>query len=60
MANRVRRNHVLNEKQAKAIDDKSEEWGVDKSFIVRRAVNFYMAEGHKRDKILKREMEGDM
>lgn len=60
MAERKRRNFMMNVGQSDWIDEKAEDWDVDKSFIVRRAVNFYRGEGHKRDKILKKEMEGKL
>lgn len=57
---KVRRNHMIAEGQADWIDEMSDEWDVDKSFIIRRAIKFYRGEGHKRDKMLKRKMKGEI
>lgn len=44
---------MIHEEQNEWITKKANEFGVDKSFLVRRAIQFYMKNGIKRDKFLR-------
>lgn len=51
--NKIKRTYMIFKYQDRWVDKKSDSWDVDKSFILRRAIYYYMARGYKRDKKLK-------
>lgn len=53
MSPKTKRTYMIHEEQNEWITKKANEFGVDKSFLVRRAIQFYMKNGIKRDKFLR-------
>ena len=57
---KVRRNFMIGKKDDEWLNKLKEDETMDKSFVVRRALKFYRAEGYKRDKIFQRVKDGEM
>lgn len=58
--NKKRRNHVISERDDEWLQEQKEEYGIDKSWLVRRALLFYRNEGRKRDKMYKKKIKGEI
>jgi len=51
---------MIGKKDDEWLNKLKEDETMDKSFVVRRALKFYRAEGYKRDKIFQRVKDGEM
>jgi hypothetical protein len=56
---KIKRTYMVHKRHDSWINGKTGEWGVDKSFILRRALYYYMARGHKKDKKLKSKLHAE-
>lgn len=50
---RKRKNLMVDEEHDEWLEDKADELGVDQSFLVRRAIDYYRTQAIKKDKTLK-------
>lgn len=53
---KIKRTYMVHSDEDGWLDNKAENWPVDKSFLVRRAVYYYMARGQYRDKKLRKKL----
>ena len=57
---RVKKTLVIDHEQDEKLVQLNEDFDVDQSFVVRRALKYYFEEGMKRDKIFKEMINGNL